>query len=49
MAMGTRRSRVERRRRDKMIFLERRRGKVWMVGQVALFIILLYILFQLLS
>lgn len=47
MAMGGKRPRIERRRRDKMIFVERRRGKAWMYGQVAFFMILLYTLFRL--
>lgn len=49
MAMGRKRPRIERRRRDKMIFVERRRGKAWMYGQVALFVILLYALFRLVN
>lgn len=46
MAMGNRRPRVERRRREKMIFVERRKGKAWMYGQFALLVILLYLLFK---
>ena len=49
MAMGRKRPRVERRRRDKMIFIERRKGKAWMFGQVAFFVILLYFLFRLVN
>ena len=49
MPRGTTRSRLERRRRDQMIFVDRRKGKVWMYGQMAFFVILLYILFRLVS
>lgn len=49
MAMETRRPRIERRRRDQMIFIERRKGKAWMYGQMAFFATLLYILFRLAS
>lgn len=49
MARGTPRPRVERRRRDQMIFVERRKGKHWMYGQIAFFAILLYILYRLAS
>jgi hypothetical protein len=41
MATGIKRPLKERRRRDKMIFVERRRGKAWMYGQMALFLVLL--------
>ena len=49
MATGARRPRVERRRRDRMIFIERRKGKSWMYGQLAFFAILLYLLFRLIN
>jgi hypothetical protein len=49
MATGAKRPRPERRRRDKMIFIERRKGKVWMYGQLALLPILLYTLFRLIG
>jgi hypothetical protein len=32
-----------------MIFMERRKGKAWMYGEVVLFAILLYVLFRLTS
>lgn len=49
MAMGRKRPRIERRRRDQVIFVERRKGKAWMYGQVAFFVTLLYILFRLVN
>lgn len=49
MAMGRKRPRIERRRSDQVIFVERRKGKAWMYGQVAFFVILLYILFRLVN
>jgi hypothetical protein len=41
MATGIKRPLKERRRRDKMIFVERRKGQTWMYGQLALFLALL--------
>lgn len=32
-----------------MIFIDRRKGKAWMYGQMAFFAILLYVLFRLAS
>lgn len=49
MTRGAARPRAERRRKDQMIFIERRKGKAWMYGQMAFFVILLYILLRLTS
>ena len=49
MIRGAARPRAERRRKDQMIFIERRKGKAWMYGQMAFFVILLYILLRLTS
>ncbi len=46
MTRGTVRPRAERRRRDQFIFIERRKGKARMDGQMAFFAILLYALFR---
>jgi hypothetical protein len=40
---------MERRRRDKMIFIERRKGKAWVYGQLALLPVLVYTLFRLIG
>jgi hypothetical protein len=49
MARGTTRPRVERRRREQLIFIDRRKGKAWMYGQMAFFVALIFILFRLIS
>lgn len=41
MTSRMKRPRAERRRRDKVIFIERRKGKAWMYGQISLFVVLL--------